>query len=162
MLLGSRRGPPIVSGHRYSRCVPGSSGRSALRVTFIVLAVLLVVSLVVVVGGAIFLSQRPLPRYAGEVRLDGLRAQVEIVRDSRGVPQIYADDARDLFRAQGYVHAQDRFFEMDYRSLAASGRLSVLVGLHVGELEADAVCRTLGLGEVAVLEFRQLSDDAAA
>ena len=161
-VLGRRRGPPIRSGHRYARGVPGSSGRRAARVTAIVLAALLVVSLVVVVGGAVLLARRPLPSYDGQIRLDGLRAEVEVVRDDRGVPQIYADDARDLFRAQGYVHAQDRFFEMDYRRRMASGRLSELLGPSDGVLESDAVVRTLGWRQVAEEEFALLSASSAS
>ena len=51
-----------------------------------------------------------------------------MVRDDRGIPQIYAETADDLFRVQGYVQAQDRFFEMDFRRHVAAGRLSELVG----------------------------------
>ena len=51
-----------------------------------------------------------------------------MVRDEHGIPQIYADTVDDLMRAQGFVHAQDRFFEMDVRRHVTAGRLAELFG----------------------------------
>ena len=65
------------------------------------------------------------------------------MRDAHGVPQIYADTADDLFFAQGYVQAQDRFFEMDVRRHITAGRLSEMFGEDT--LEIDKVVRTHGL-----------------
>ena len=64
----------------------------------------------------------------GSLSLPGLSATVSVMRDDHGIPQVYADTADDLFRAQGYVQAQDRFFEMDFRRHVTAGRLSELVG----------------------------------
>ena len=58
--------------------------------------------------------RRPLPRVSGTLTLPGLHAPVEVIRDRWGVPHIYARDSRDLFMAQGYVHAQDRLWQMEY------------------------------------------------
>lgn len=127
-----------------------------------VVAALLVVAALVVAGTAVVLIRRPLPDYGGQARIDGLTADVEIVRDSRGVPQIYADDALDLFRAQGYVHAQDRFFEMDYRRRVTAGRLSELVGPDDAALASDTAARTLGLRRVAEAELDVLSRETRA
>ena len=63
------------------------------------------------------------PRGVRRIMLPGLTAPVEVLRDGYGVPQIYADTAEDLFLAQGYMHAQDRFYEMDFRRHVAAGRL---------------------------------------
>ena len=71
----------------------------------------------------------------GEIDVPGLDAEVTVLRDAQGVPQVYADTADDLFRAQGYVQAQDRFFEMDVRRHVTAGRLSELFGEST--LEAD-------------------------
>ena len=60
--------------------------------------------------------------------MPGLSASVEVVRDDHGIPQLYADTDADLMRAQGYVHAQERFFEMDVRRHVTAGRLSELFG----------------------------------
>jgi penicillin G amidase len=62
-----------------------------------------------------------LPAYEGELAVSGLEGDVTVFRDHYGVPQIYADSAEDLFTAQGYVHAQDRFWEMDFRRHVTSG-----------------------------------------
>lgn len=142
--------------------MPETPGRPVLRTVFIVVAVVVVVSLVAVAGAALVLIRRPLPTYDGAMNLDGLRAEVEVVRDERGIPQIYADDVRDLFRAQGYVHAQDRFFEMDYRRHVASGRLAELIGPQEGAIEADAVTRTLGWRRAAEEELPLLSPETRA
>jgi len=78
---------------------------------------------------------------------------VRVVRDSRGVPDIYASTAEDLFRAQGFVQAQDRFFEMDYRRHVTAGRLAELVGDNPDAIEADKVIRTFGWRDVAEQEW---------
>ena len=56
--------------------------------------------------------------------MPGLSHSVEVIRDSYGVPQVYADTSADLFYAQGYVQAQDRFWEMDFRRHITAGRLA--------------------------------------
>lgn len=137
--------------------VPESPGRPLLRTGLLVVAAVLVVVLVVAAASVVIFIRRPLPPVDGEVRFDGLEADVEILRDGLGIPQIYAEDARDLFRAQGYVHAQDRFFEMDYRRHLASGRLAELVGAVDGAVQSDSVIRTLGWRAVAQAELETLS-----
>jgi len=82
-----------------------------------------IVILAVVVAGAgafVFLSYLPntvapqsFPQTDGQIRVPGLTAPVDVYRDSMGIPNLYADNAHDLFFAQGYVHAQDRFWQMD-------------------------------------------------
>ncbi|MFE2559813.1 penicillin acylase family protein [Streptomyces sp. NPDC059352] len=91
------------------------------------------------------------PQTTGEIRLDSLSADVEVKRDANGVPQIYADNETDLFRAQGYVQAQDRFYEMDVRRHVTAGRLSEMFG--EGQVETDSFLRTLGWRRVAQQEY---------
>lgn len=102
--------------------------------------------------------RRPLPQTSGELQLEGLSANVRVLRDERGVPQIYANTSEDLFRAQGFVAAQDRFFEMDYRRHVTSGRLAELVGDVPEAIEADKVIRTFGWRRVAEQEWDLVSD----
>jgi len=64
---------------------------------------------------AISVVRQSFPETAGELQIEGLTSAVSVSRDDRGIPSIYADNANDLFRAQGFVSAQDRFFEMDLR-----------------------------------------------
>ncbi|MFD3727903.1 penicillin acylase family protein [Streptomyces sp. NPDC058671] len=91
------------------------------------------------------------PQTTGEIRLDRLSGQVEVKRDANGVPQIYADTEADLFRAQGYVQAQDRFYEMDVRRHVTAGRLSEMFG--ESQVETDSFLRTLGWRRVAQEEY---------
>ncbi|MFE1349160.1 penicillin acylase family protein, partial [Streptomyces sp. NPDC058757] len=91
------------------------------------------------------------PQTTGEARIDALSGDVEVKRDALGVPQIYADTEADLFRAQGYVQAQDRFYEMDVRRHLTAGRLSEMFG--EGQVETDAFLRTLGWRQVAQQEY---------
>ncbi|MET9290433.1 penicillin acylase family protein [Streptomyces sp. NPDC003077] len=91
------------------------------------------------------------PQTTGSLKLPGLTNPVEVVRDGNGVPQIYADTDEDLFRAQGFVQAQDRFWEMDVRRHMTSGRLSEMFGKS--QVDTDAFLRTLGWREVAQREY---------
>jgi penicillin amidase len=111
--------------------------------------------LLVVAGTGIFVVRHSFPSYDGTIELSGLEADVEVVRDANGIPQIYADKPADLFAAQGYVAAQDRFFEMDFRRHVTSGRLSELFGPDA--LETDKFVRTLGWRRVAEKELGLLS-----
>ncbi|MGW7306305.1 penicillin acylase family protein [Streptomyces sp. NPDC054835] len=91
------------------------------------------------------------PQTTGTLRLDKLSGPVEVKRDAYGVPQIYADNEADLFRAQGYVQAQDRFYEMDVRRHMTAGRLSEMFGKS--QVDTDAFLRTLGWRQVAQQEY---------
>ena len=71
---------------------------------------------------------RSFPQTTASSSCPGSTGPVKVLRDDHGIPQIYADTADDLFRAQGYVHAQDRFFEMDFRRHITAGRLSEMFG----------------------------------
>ncbi len=136
--------------------------RRALRLTLTWLAAALVVVLVAVVVVVQVFLRRPFPEYEGTVALTGMDGTVRVLRDEQGVPQIYATTTGDLFRALGYVHAQDRFFEMDVRRHVTAGRLSELVGESTDALEADAVVRTLGWRRVAEQEMSLLSSNTRA
>jgi penicillin amidase len=119
------------------------------------LVVLIVVVIVVGTVVGVSLIRRPMPQTSGELAISGLTSKVTVLRDNQGVPQIYADNAQDLFRAQGFVAAQDRFFQMDLRRHITAGRLSELVGKD--GLQADRVVRTLGWRRVAEEELPKLA-----
>ena len=93
----------------------------------------LVVPLILSISGCLsalkkYESQPALAQYDGELKLAGLSGQVDIYRDSYGIPHIFADHDRDLFFAVGYVQAQDRLWEMVFLRAMGEGRLSELVG----------------------------------
>ena len=79
--------------------------------------------------------------------LPGLKDQVSVVRDRFGVPHISARNDHDVYFMQGYVHAGDRFFQMDASRRQASGTLAELLG--PGALAGDVQLRTLGLRRAA-------------
>jgi penicillin amidase len=133
--------------------------RSRLRRIVVGVAVVLVLVLVAAAAFVTVTVRRPLPQTSGTLELDGLSADVRVVRDDLGVPQIYADSAQDLFRAQGFTAAQDRFFEMDYRRHVTAGRLAELVGDVPAAIDADKVVRTFGWRRVAQQEWNLISPE---
>lgn len=84
-----------------------------------------------------------LPKTSGAITLAGPTAPVEIIRDARGIPHIYAAGEADAFFALGFVHAQDRLFQMDFTRLLAQGRLSEVIG--PATLDSDRFMRMLDL-----------------
>src|SRR3989304_4947711 len=126
--------------------------RTALRV-FLVLA--LVVALAAAAGYA-WLRQS-LPQLDGSLTLSGLKAPVEIVRDRHGVPHIYAGSVADAYFALGFVHAQDRLWQMEMTRRVGSGRLSEALG--AATLDTDKFLRTLGIRSVAEATLKSLSDE---
>jgi penicillin amidase len=107
--------------------------------------------------GAIAALRRPLPRTSGTLPLPGLQAPVKVIRDRWGVPHIYAATSEDLFMAQGYVHAQDRLWQMEFQRRAASGQLAELFGTIA--LDSDRFVRVLGFRRVAEREADTLDDE---
>ncbi|MCW2750889.1 MAG: penicillin acylase family protein [Aeromicrobium sp.] len=119
---------------------------------FLTISAALLSFLLIVVAVVAFVTVRKsFPDTSGEVRVNALHTKVTVQRDSKGIPQIYADNSEDLFFAQGYVHAQDRFYEMDFRRHVTAGTLSELVGKSA--LDTDKYVRTLGWRRVAEQEL---------
>jgi penicillin amidase len=117
----------------------------------------LVLLLVLAVATGLFVTwtvHRSFPQRDGTLAVAGLDADVTVYRDQHGVPQLWADDAADLFSAQGFVHAQDRFWEMDFRRHVTAGRLSELFGPD--QVETDEFVRTLGWRRIAEQELELL------
>lgn len=131
-----------------------------MRRILIAVSALLALTLIALAVFALVTVRRSFPEQSGEVALTGLDAPVRVVRDDHGIPQIYASTSRDLFFAQGYVHAQDRFYEMDFRRHVTAGRLAELVG--EGAADTDAFIRTLGWRDVAEQEVELLDDETYA
>ncbi len=121
----------------------------------LVLTLLTVIALaaVAMAGLRVFL-RRFLPQTDGSMRVPGLHGPVQIVRDRWGVPHIYAEDEDDLFFAQGYVHAQDRLWQMELQRRLGSGRLSEILGEPT--VAVDRFVRTVGLNRAAEDEVRSL------
>ena len=125
------------------------------RVLGWVVAVLAVLA-VLAAGVGVWTVRRSFPQVDGELVLPGLAAPVTVHRDAWGVPHLYGSSMQDLVLAQGYVHAQDRFWEMDVRRHVTAGRLAELFG--ESQLETDRFLRTLGWRRVAEQELALLSE----
>ncbi|MFZ5911455.1 MAG: penicillin acylase family protein [Chloroflexota bacterium] len=138
------------------------------RVLASVLIALAVLGLLVGAVGAFYVQSyipviaapKSFPQIDGEIQAAGLDGAVDIYRDGMGVPHIYAGSAHDLFFAQGYVHAQDRFWQMDFWRHIGSGRLSEMFG--EGQVETDMFLRTLGWRQTAEAEYAALGPESKA
>jgi penicillin amidase len=131
-------------------------------------SVLVIIVLVAGVFGFINV-RRSYPLTDGEIKMndvEGLSAMnvqgidnpVDIYRDQMGIPHIYASTLHDLFFAQGYVHAQDRFWQMDFWRHIGSARLSEMFG--DSQLETDAFLRTLGWRQIAETEWENFTPES--
>ena len=125
--------------------------RSWLRRIAIGIAVLLAV----VLGGGYVLVDSARPQTDGTVALAGIDAPVSILRDGYGIPRIVATSERDAYFALGYVHAQDRFFQMEFMRRAGAGRVSEIIGASA--LPLDRWMRVLGLYRLAEAALKRLS-----
>ena len=123
----------------------------------VLLVIGLIFSLIVVgvIGYGVHLVRASFPQVQGQVELVGLDSSVDVLRDDLGIPTIYADGVEDLFFAQGFVHAQDRFWEMDVRRHITAGRLSEMFG--ESQVPTDTFLRTLGWRRIAEQEVELLS-----
>lgn len=106
----------------------------------------------------VFTVRRSFPQVSGEMTVSGLEAEVEVLRDDLGVPHIYATTQHDLFFAQGFTHAQDRFWQMDFWRHIGSGRLSEMFG--DGQVETDMFLRSLGFEDLAEEEWENMESPA--
>ncbi|MFF2215328.1 penicillin acylase family protein [Streptomyces antibioticus] len=133
---------------------PGKSGRKKGRKARLIVLVLVLALIGGIAFGAywsISTVRASFPQTTGSITLDGLSGPVDVKRDGHGIPQIYASSDEDLFMAQGFVQAQDRFYEMDVRRHLTSGRLSEMFGAD--QIDNDEFLRTLGWERVAREEY---------
>jgi acyl-homoserine lactone acylase PvdQ len=146
--------PPSIGSHRRPirpRTPAGFAGRTVERESRLCVSVSpWLVSLCVLgilcLGSACRRASAPrlpplTPQISGSLAIAGLAAPVRIVRDTWGVPHIYAAIQNDLFVAQGFVQAQDRLFQMDLWRRSSQGRLSEVLGPNF--IERDAMTRRM-------------------
>jgi penicillin amidase len=130
------------------------------------LVAVIVLALIVGAGGAYYfkshlpknVAPKSFPQIDGEIQIEGLNGRVDIYRDNMGIPTIYATTQHDLFLAQGYIHAQDRFWQMDTWRHIGSGTLSEMFGK--GQVETDTFLRTLGWRQTAKQEYALLDAES--
>lgn len=121
------------------------------------IGLMVVVAMVLGTVAGVVAVRRSFPDTNGTLDVPGLLAPVTVERDADGIPTIIASNVNDLFLAQGYVHAQDRFWEMDFRRHVTAGRVSELFG--ASSLGTDRFIRTLGWRRVAEQEVPLLAED---
>jgi penicillin amidase len=109
--------------------------------------------LILVIIAFIYL-RTSLPSYDTTIRLDGIDAPVQVLRDENAVPHIFAGSLNDALFALGFVHAQDRLWQMETQRLVAAGRVSELIG--PGALRLDRLMRVLGVQRNAEASFETL------
>ena len=136
-----------------------------MTLTTLILALAFLFVILLLSGGLIiyiywWLVQRPAPQHEGELELPELDASVEVLRDKHGIPHIYAQSEADLWRAQGFVHAQDRLWQMEQNRRVAHGRLSELFGPVA--LDADRFSRIVGFRRAAEAELAVLDESTLA
>lgn len=126
----------------------------------IIKRVLIVILALLVVGGGYgyYFLHKSLPTVEGKVEVSVLDNNVKVTRNDKGIPTIEAENDKDLYRAQGYVHAQDRLFQMDLARRQASGRLSEVVGKAA--LENDKKFLVFSLRKAAEDSYSGYSDSA--
>src|SRR5699024_482187 len=117
--------------------------------------------LLIIVAGIIGLGTywtfyQPLPDHETSLIQPALKQSVDIYWDSFGVPHIYAQNKHDLYYTLGYVHAQDRLWQMTISQMAAEGRFSEFLGEEF--LPLDIMQRTIGFQRTAQNIEKKLSD----
>lgn len=134
-------------------------GKKTRRIALLCVAILLLSSggFAAYVAYSVYFG--PLPKTSGEGAVSGLNDAVTIYRDDWGIPQIYATNVEDLFFAQGYVQAQERWWQMELTRFLGMGRLSEILTENEIVEDADQLMLTLGWAEIAKLQWEQSSPE---
>lgn len=118
----------------------------------IILTASAVLILIIFIAGLLFIrniSRSALPDYNKDVSIQGLSSEVTVLRDGCGVPSIYAENEQDLYRAVGFIMAQDRLWQMDLLRRATTGRLAEIFGEDL--VNTDLLMRSLRIPEKSEL-----------
>ncbi len=115
------------------------------RILKILFGIILLIVLVVFGIYIFLLTQKP--QYSGYLKLKGVKSETEVFFDDYGIPHIYGKNAEDAYFALGYVHAQDRLFQMEMIRRISAGRLSEIFGSST--LDVDRFFRMLGIADHA-------------
>ena len=136
----SARGGPVVRPYE-------EDYHSPVRRWIVRAGVAIVVVVAIALAGIYVFVRRSLPMIDGETRVQGLSAPVEIVRDADAIPHVFASTKNDALFGLGYVHAQDRLWQMEFQRRIGHGRLSEVFG--AATVSQDRFLRTVGFGRAA-------------
>lgn len=123
----------------------------------VIAGIIAALALVAFIGFTWFMNKSK-PVIDGELAVTILDQDVTVTRDEKGVPHIFAKTDADLYRAQGYVQAQDRLFQMDLARRQASGRLSEIIG--EATINTDKHFRTFSLRNAAEISLAAYDDES--
>ena len=126
---------------------------------------LLALVIVLVAAGAFMVNKwtrGPLPEHEGAVTIEGLNDEVTIMRDEFGVPHIYATNLHDLRFAQGYIQAQDRWWQMEFWRHTGAGRIQELTGQTASLTGTDIFIRTIGWEESSIRDIEAMNPETLA
>ncbi|MEH2044305.1 MAG: penicillin acylase family protein [Nostoc sp.] len=137
-----------------------NSRKGWLRKRFKITLIFLLVLGLLLVGFVTYTVRQSFPQESGTIQIPELKAEVTVQRDKWGIPHIYAANSHDLFMAQGYIHAQDRFWQMDFWRHIGSGRLSEMFGSS--QVDTDKYLRTMGWARVAQQEIQEINAEMKA
>ncbi|MBL7128496.1 MAG: penicillin acylase family protein [Ignavibacteria bacterium] len=122
-----------------------------------ILGIVILIIAVVITLGILFndLSKKSFYKESGNIKVEGISKNVNIYKDKFGVPHIEAENENDLYYSLGYIHAQDRLWQMDMARRVAEGRLSEILGNDA--LVYDKLFRTIGIYKTAYQLFENVS-----
>jgi penicillin amidase len=133
--------------------------RRLLRLVAALLALLVILTALALASAYVYLRQS-LPKLEGEVPAIALNAAVEVVRDAYGIPHIFAASHKDATFALGFVHAQDRLWQLEINRRIGSGRLAEILG--PAALDTDRFLRTIGVRRSAEASLARLDPESRA
>jgi len=116
---------------------------------------LVIVTLLIIIVGVIAYTLKP--DYSGEKELANLQQKVKVYYDDYGIPHIYGENEKDAFRTLGYVHAQDRLWQMELLRRIASGGLSEVFGADL--IGTDKFFLSLGIADASKLTATSVAEN---
>jgi penicillin amidase len=131
--------------------------RRLIRIFLRLLLILFILAVICAVGGYVYL-RRSLPQVSGSEKVQGLKASVTVIRGVDDVPHIFAQNKLDAYAALGYVHAQDRLWQMELQRRVGQGRLAEIFGQRA--LIGDRFVRTLGIYRAATADWQSSSGES--
>ncbi len=131
-----------------------------MRRVLLVLLILVLLATAAAGAAGVAIVRRAFPQMSGTLVVPGLGDAVEVIRDRWGIPHLFARSRRDLLFAQGFVHAQDRLWQMEFNRRTASGRLAEIFG--EATLPTDRFLRTIGLRRAAEAHLASISPQGRA
>ncbi|RZI42805.1 penicillin acylase family protein [Herbaspirillum sp. HC18] len=123
-------------------------------------AALVAVLILAAIAAAFWYRSASQPQLDGKITLKGLGGSVDIVRDAEGIPHIYAQSTDDAYFALGFVHAQDRLWQLELNRRIPAGRMAEILGPNA--LDADRFLRTLGVRRNAEKILANLAPETRA